>query len=67
MPNYLDGTLRHTRVLVGIHVRGHKNAQAKCVGAALDNKTFPNRKAVQDALAEAARVCGGKKSRKKSD
>ncbi len=62
--NYLDGTLKHTRALVGIHVRGHKGKQAKCVGDALRGKTYKPtatktaREQVHEALATASENCG---------
>lgn len=63
MPNYLDGTLKHTRRLIGIHVKGHKGAQATCVGAQLKGSKPGTREAARDNLAKAARKCGkGKKA-----
>jgi hypothetical protein len=56
--NYLSGTLKTTRVLVGIHVKGHKGHQAVCVGQRMQGQRFGNREAVQQALGAAARSCG---------
>jgi hypothetical protein len=58
MPNYLDGTLKHTRRLIGIHVRGHKGKQASCVGKKLDGTKPGSREAARKALAKAAQECG---------
>ena len=55
---YLDGSLRSARRIFGVHVGGHVNKQARCVGKALSGTRPGNRKAVQDALAAAARSCG---------
>jgi hypothetical protein len=62
MKNYLDGKLGTTRVLIGVHVRGHKGKQSKCVGNSLRGKKFGSREAVQAALSQAARACGGRRS-----
>jgi len=35
---YLDGSLRSARRIFGVHVGGHTNAHAKCVGKALSGK-----------------------------
>lgn len=58
MPNYLDGTLKHARVLLGVHIRGRKNAQSKCVGKALSGTHPGSREAARKALASAAKSCG---------
>ncbi len=60
MANYLNGSLKAARRIFGVHVGGHVNAQARCVGKALSGTHPGNRKAVQNALANAARSCGKK-------
>jgi len=55
---YLDGSLKHARRLLGIHIKGRTNKQAKCVGQELRGKKFDSRAEVQDALGTAAKKCG---------
>ena len=57
---YLDGSLRSARRIFGVHVGGHVNKQARCVGQELSGSRPGNRKAVQAALAAAARKCSGR-------
>jgi hypothetical protein len=58
MVNYLDGTLAHARTLLGVHIRGRKNAQSKCVGKELSGSHPKSREEAQKNLAAAARKCG---------
>ena len=58
MPNYLDGTLKHARRILGIRVRGRRGKQAMCVGRALSGSKPGSRANAQKALAAAARSCG---------
>ncbi len=58
MANYLDGTLKSARRILGVHIRGRKNKQAKCVGAALSGSHPGSREAARKQLANAARSCG---------
>ncbi len=58
MGNYLDGSLKHARRILGIHVRGRKGKQAVCVGKALSGSHPGSRAAARKALADAARSCG---------
>jgi hypothetical protein len=59
MANYLNGTLHSARVILGVHIRGHKGKQAVCVGKALSGRKFSGgRPEVKLALAAAARNCG---------
>ena len=58
MPNYLDGSLKHARRVLGIRIRGRKGKQAVCVGKALSGSRPGSREKAQLALAAAARSCG---------
>ncbi len=58
MAHYLDGTLKSARRILGVHIRGHKGKQAKCVGNALRGSHPGKREDAQKALAQAARNCG---------
>ncbi len=58
--NYLDGTLKHARRLLGVHIRGRKGKLAKCVGQTLSGSHPGTRVAARKALAQAARSCAGK-------
>ena len=63
MPNYLDGTLKHTRRLIGIHVKGHKGAQATCVGNQLKGTKPGTRDQARENLKKAARSCSKRSSK----
>ncbi len=58
MANYLDGSLKNARRILGIHIRGRKGKQAVCVGKALSGSKPGSREAAREALAKAARSCG---------
>lgn len=58
--NYLDGSLKHTRRILGVHVRGRRNKQAVCVGKELRDSHPGSRKAAREALSKAAKSCGKK-------
>lgn len=58
MANYLDGSLKHTRRILGIHVRGRKNKQSTCVGAQLKGSKPGTRAAARANLSKAAKQCG---------
>ncbi|MCG7853542.1 MAG: hypothetical protein MIO92_13565 [Methanosarcinaceae archaeon] len=57
MKKYLDGSLRSARRIFGVHVGGHVNKQARCVGHGLRGMHFDNRKDALKALAARSREC----------
>lgn len=58
--NYLSGTLKAARRVLGVHVHGRTGKQAKCVGRELDGQRFATRAAQREAFTKAAKACSGK-------
>ena len=54
---YLDGSLRSARRIFGVHVGGHVNSHARCVGKALSGSRPGNKDAVRAAFTNASRTC----------
>ena len=56
---YLDGSLRSARRIFGVHVGGHINAHARCVGKALSGKApgKGGKAAVRKNFIEATKAC----------
>lgn len=62
--NYLDGSLKSARRIIGVHIKGHTGAQAKCVAKKLRDTHPGSREEARKQLAKAAEQCGSKKKAK---
>ncbi len=57
--NYLDGSLKSARRVLGVHVRGRVGKRARCMGSELSGQKFNNREAQRAGFRAASKACGG--------